>query len=86
MEKLIEEYNRVKEKEFKLEFIYPNEEERKKLRIIHRDKTKSEEENIKNTEKRLKEAVSQIKNGKIQREDLSEDLIQEMLELLKGED
>ncbi|KZL88586.1 DEAD/DEAH box helicase [Clostridium magnum] len=85
MNNLIEEYNKVKQKEFKLDFIYPNEDERKKLRIIHRDKTKTEEENIKATESKLKGILSELKDGKIQKEDLSEDIIKEIMELLMNE-
>lgn len=85
MDNLIKEYSRVKEKGFKLDFIYPNADERKKLRIIHRDKTKSEEENIKATESKLKGILSELKDGKIQKEDLSEDIIREIMELLTNE-
>jgi superfamily I DNA and RNA helicase len=85
MDNLIQEYNKVKDKEFKLDFIYPNADERKKLRIIHRDKTKSEEENIKFTESKLKGILSELKDGKIQKEDLSEDIRKELMELLMNE-
>ncbi|MBU3105757.1 DEAD/DEAH box helicase [Clostridium gasigenes] len=85
MVNLIDEYLDVKNKKFELDFIYPNEEEREKLRIIHRDKTKSEEDTIKLTENSLKESIAKLKAGKIQKEDLSEELRNEILELLKDE-
>lgn len=85
MDSLIKEYNKVKEKEFKLDFIYPNAAEREKLRIIHRDKTRSEEENIKSTESKLKGILSELKDGKIQKEDLSEDILKELKEILINE-
>lgn len=82
---LISEYEKIKNNDFKLEFIYPNEEERKKLRIIHRDKTQTEKDTIKRTENVLKDTISQLKEGKIQKEDLSDDIKKEILELFKNE-
>jgi len=85
MDKLSSEYNKVRDNEFNLDFIYPNSEARKKMRIIHRDKTKTEEENIKATESKLKMILNELKDGKIQKEDLSEEVRKEIMELLMDE-
>ena len=85
MDKLSSEYEKVRDNEFKLDFIYPNAEERKKMRIIHRDKTKTEEENIKETESKLKGILNELRDGKIQKEDLSKEVRKEIMELLKDE-
>lgn len=85
MDKLSSEYQKVRDNEFKLDFIYPNSEERKKMRIIHRDKTKTEEENIKETESKLKGILNELRDGKIQKEDLSKEVRKEIMELLNDE-
>lgn len=85
MNGLIEEYEKTKDENFTLKFTYPNEEERKKLRIIHRDKTKSEQDDIKNTEKALSTTIERIKKGKIQKEDISQEVLKELADLLKDE-
>lgn len=38
MDDLIGEYRRIREREFRLEFKYPTEEQRKKLKLINREK------------------------------------------------
>lgn len=84
MDGLIEEYEKTKNEDFTLKFTYPNEEERKKLRIIHRDKTKSEQDDIKNTEKLLYATIDKLKKGKIQKEDISPEVLKELAVLLNG--
>ena len=55
------------------------------MRIIHRDKTKTEEENIKETESKLKGILNELRDGKIQKEDLSKEVRKEIMELLNDE-
>ncbi len=47
MNKLIEEYESVKENNFELNFIYPSKEEIDRMNLIHRDISKDEENIIK---------------------------------------
>lgn len=42
MDLLIQEFNSVKERNFQLEFTYPDKSQRKNMRIIHRDMTQNE--------------------------------------------
>lgn len=85
MSKLIGEFEEVKKHNFELEFTYPDEEQRKKLRIIHRDRTKTEQEAIRKTENSLKDTIKQLKEGKIQKEDIPKELISDILEILGHE-
>ncbi len=81
MQALIDEFNLVKDKGFKLDFTYPTEEEMNKLNIIHRDKTMDEQKAIKDTEKNLEHLLKNLKDGYIYKEDISP----EVLDLLRTE-
>ncbi len=70
MDLLISEYQRVKEKNFQLEFVYPNEEQRQNMRIIHRDKTQNEILEIKKSNFSLSEITNKLIRGEIRKEDL----------------
>ena len=82
MDILIKEYNRVKEKNFQLEFVYPNINQRKNMRIIHRDMTQNEVKEIRKSNNSLAEIVSKIQKGEIQREDLDENTVNMLKEVL----
>lgn len=86
MDGLVEEYNRVKNNDFKLKFVYPNAEERKKMRIIHRDKTKSELQSISSTNENLNIMMQKLMNGEICKEDLNTTTLQALKEMLFNED
>ena len=82
MELLVREFERVKAEHFQLKFKYPDEQQRKNMRIIHRDMTQNELRDIKMSNSSLAEVASKIKNGEIQREDLDEDTINLLKEVL----
>lgn len=82
MEVLIQEFNRIKKENFQLQFVYPNEQQRKSMRIIHRDMTQNELRDIKISNNSLADVASKIKNGEIQKEDLDEDTINILKDVL----
>lgn len=82
MELLIQEFNRIKEENFQLQFIYPNEQQRRNMRIIHRDMTQNELRDIKISNNSLADVALKIKNGEIQREDLDEKIINMLKDVL----
>lgn len=84
MQKLEEEFNRVKEQEFRLEFIYPDEEQRKKLQIINRDMTTAERRRLQEKLGEGASFVEALENGEIELEDLSPELIDRLNKMLKG--
>lgn len=81
MVELLNEFQRVRENEFKLNFLYPIEEEMKRLNIIHRDRTRDEQKVIDTTEKTLGDFVKALQEGKMHKEDISP----EVLEMLRKE-
>ena len=70
MEALTAEYNRVKVRDYKLEFVYPNAALRQRLRIVNRDMSSKEKLKVKSAEKTLSSLVKQLEAGEIQVEDL----------------
>lgn len=85
MEKLIEEYEEIKNNKFELEFTYPTEEERQKMTIINRDMTKDERKKIENTIGNLTELIKAIQSGDIYLEDLPEELRHALKGILDNE-
>ena len=82
MQSLHEEYKEVMNNDFKLNFRYPTKEERKKISIIHRDKTKIQEKSIRESQENLAKLVDNFEAGKILLEDLDEGLIRRLSEAL----
>lgn len=75
MKELIKEYEKLKDKNFELRFIYPTGEQRNQLRIIHRDMTREERDTLRQSEKHLAGFFRALEAGKVHREDLDEELI-----------
>lgn len=62
MDALIAEFERIKANNFALDFTYPTEEERAKLRIVHRDKSQVAKK-IQRHERSLVDLVSDLERG-----------------------
>lgn len=75
MDLLIQEFNSVKERNFQLEFTYPDKSQRKNMRIIHRDMTQNELRDIRKSNSNLADITSKLANGEIRKEDLDEDTV-----------
>lgn len=82
MLQLIKEYETLKEKNFELSFRYPTEEQRKQLKIIHRDLTSDERKRLETREKGLGDLVADLEAGNIHPEDLDEGLKEKLRKLL----
>ena len=85
MKSLCEEFQKVKNNDFKLEFVYPNKKLREKLNIIHRDKSKNEEEKIERSVTSIEQMISDIENGNMYKEDIPEDLWNRLKGLISNE-
>ncbi|WP_092477351.1 DEAD/DEAH box helicase [[Clostridium] polysaccharolyticum] len=83
MKGLIEEYEKVKNAGFKLSFKYPNENELKKMRIIHRDKTRSEIQSISDSNANIGEFLKKLENEEIRLEDIDPAILQALREVIK---
>lgn len=85
MKSLANEFQKIKSNDFKLEFIYPNKKLREKLNIIHRDKSKSEEEKIERSVTSIEQIVTDIENGYMYKEDIPEELLNRLKGLIANE-
>ena len=83
MEELTKEYNRLQEQDFKLQFTYPTNEQRKQLRIVHRDMTQAEHKRLKSRQKSLDDLVKDIESGTVHIEDLDEGAVARLKKLLE---
>ena len=84
MGKLQEEFERIKSRDFRLEFIYPNEEQRKKLQIINRDMTAAERHRLKTKLGEGASFIEALESGEVEIEDLSPELVDRLNRILKG--
>lgn len=82
MEILMKEYEAVKDKDFQLQFRYPDESQRQNMRIIHRDMTQNEIREIRKSNSDLADVVSKIQKGEIQKEDLDESTLNALKDVL----
>ena len=82
MRQLEEEFNRIKEHQFRLEFVYPDEEQKKELRIINRDLTRAERSKVKKKVDDLAGVLESLETGDVQIEDLPENLSERLKAIL----
>ena len=75
MRGLVEEFNKIREKGFVLEFTYPTEEERQKMNLINREINPKERGIIAKSRSSLKDLFEAFDKGEIQKEDLPQELI-----------
>ena len=83
MKALKDEYDKLKHNNFKLRFVYPDEEQRKHLQIIHRDMTGAELNRLQSRQRSLNELIEDLETGVVHPEDLGDDLTK--LKRLLGE-
>jgi superfamily I DNA and RNA helicase len=81
MKNLKQEYLKVKENDFSLSFTYPTVEEREHMNIVNRDMSEQEKNSIKKNQQNLDELFNDLRDGKIQKEDLPQDLIDQLKRL-----
>ena len=83
MEALKQEYERLRHHDFELKFVYPTEEQRNHLQIIHRDMTTSEDNRLNRQRREMIDLIERVKSGEAYIEDLGEEVVDELRELLK---
>ncbi|MCB9992688.1 MAG: ATP-binding domain-containing protein [Hyphomicrobiaceae bacterium] len=81
MQALREEFERVKERQFRLDFDYPDEKTKKALRIINRDLTRTERKRLDAKVGDLTSAIEALENGEVRVEDLPESLRRRLREI-----
>ncbi|MCK4814676.1 DEAD/DEAH box helicase, partial [bacterium] len=85
MQRLELEYNKLKNN-FQLKFILPNEQERKRVRTIHRDRTESEKAKIKKATDGLRDIIEMLEKGELTIDSLSVDIRNKIRKLKHIED
>ncbi len=83
MEDLMREYEDLKARQFELTFRYPSAEERKRLRVVHRDTTQAERKNIEDGNRNLKDLIRWIESGDVDVEDIDEEALERLEVLLR---
>ncbi|MEG3911503.1 ATP-binding domain-containing protein [Microcoleus sp. w2-18bC1] len=81
MRGLVEEFNKIREKKFVLEFTYPTEEERKEMNLINREINQKERGLIAKSRSSLQDLLQALEKGEIQKEDL-QDLVNQLKDKL----
>ena len=78
MARLIDEYQALKSHGFELQFTYPTQEQRERLRIIHRDRSAQEERRLRDRESMVRDLVRDLKSGNASIQDFDPALIGEL--------
>lgn len=82
MRGLVEEFEKIKRRNFVLEFTYPTEEERKKMNLINREINPKERNLIAKSRSSLQDVLKALEKGEIQKEDLPQDLVNQLKDKL----
>tara|TARA_R110000765_G_C18953222_1_gene608741 strand:+ start:452 stop:2572 length:2121 start_codon:yes stop_codon:yes gene_type:complete len=82
MEGLKKEFELVKNNDFSLKFKYPTKDERRHMNIVNRDMSIQEKDNINKHKINAVSLLEDLKTGKIQKEDLSNELLLELKALI----
>lgn len=84
MTNLIREFERLKQRNFRLDFTYPTDEVLKKLRIVHRDLSPHEKQRLEQRHTGARELVNALERGEITPDDLDAEIKQKLVKLLGG--
>ena len=82
MKELKREYDQLLSKDFKLEFTYPTKDQREKLRMVHRDASKEDLNQIKNFKGNLSGLIEGLESGRMHLTDLDEEDVTRLKGLL----
>lgn len=82
MNGLIDEFKKVKQQDFKLNFVYPTVDEMDKLNVLHRDLSEADKKLIGETERELKSLLTKLSSKQIHIEDLSKTELDKLKRLL----
>jgi superfamily I DNA and RNA helicase len=82
MEGLKQEYLKVKQNDFCLEFTYPTEQERMMMNRVNKDMSLSERNNLKKHQNNAKSLAEALAKGEINKDDLSPEIVEQLKERL----
>lgn len=72
MKRLIEEFDRLRTDNYELRFIYPTAQQRKGMRVVHRDRSSADSARVERNRRRLSQVLEDVRSGKVYKEDLLE--------------
>lgn len=84
MDGLISEYEKVKEHNFTLDFVYPTQTQRNHMNIVNRDMSDAEKSKIRKSKGNIASLIEELESGNVFLEDLGEDQVERLRSLLKG--
>ena len=84
MRELLDEFQRLKEHQFTLNFTYPDEAQRQQLRLLHRDIAEGEQMRLETRQQELMGFVSEVRSGVILMDDLDPEIVAELRDLLSS--
>lgn len=85
MVKLRDEFQKVRDAEFELRFRYPTEEDKKRLRIVHREVTGKERARLRAGERSVTDLVRALKDGSLYPEDIDPNLLSELERAIRSD-
>jgi superfamily I DNA and RNA helicase len=74
MANLIAEFNRIRQSNFELNFIYPTQEDLKKIRLLHRDRPQDEIDGLRQDQAAVERILLLLKSGQISASSLSPEI------------
>lgn len=86
MNKLIQEFEKVKAHDFTLDFKYPTKKQRENMNIINRDMNRPELERVEKSKSELKQLVKSLELGEVYLADFDKDTIDRLRNLIKDEE
>ena len=86
MDKLIQEFEKVKAHDFTLDFKYPTKKQRENMNIINRDMDRPELERVKKSKSELKQLVKSLESGEVYLADFDKDTIDRLRSLIRDEE
>lgn len=85
MENLLEEYEKIKDSRFALDFVYPTEEERKTMQILHREMPPEAEKRLRGHDTSLEQLVQDLESRSLYPEDLDPATLARLEALLRND-
>jgi len=82
MERLLREFQQLKQHDFRLDFTYPTDAVLNKLRIVHRDLSPQERQRLDQKRGRAAELLKDLERGELMPEDLDADTRERLIRLL----
>ena len=85
MDRLMKEFQHLKQKKFRLDFIYPSKELLGKLRRVHRDLSPHEKQRLGRGKSRIHDLIKAFERGELTSHDIEPEMKEKLLRLLGDE-